>query len=403
MTKIRYTTCIDRYRTDYFLIIASSSNQSGSRQSRDLRTASSATTTTATFTLPIENMAESSPLTLPLSVSVTIPLLLSLPCAYVLYSLHQKRYHTWSFDITNNNNNTATTSSSNVGISTAAPLARHTTKQAEGRKKSSLVTLDIMSFLGRLQHTRNEAKLPESEATSAPPISDSSATLAKLLKPAITSYTISILLSLVCGAIYLSCLSSPTNYSNAINLPLGVSVTCVPFVCFAYTIQGYLSYHRTSPSPSSSTQLSFRRWRFSTGLVVALPVLASVFVASLGAWVSAYVVIGFLSITLCASTILTTYTYRRTITSWMTRVRHQRHSSGSNRRRQTRSWFSGTAAAGGLTVADAEALARQGQMPRPGEKEEEFVARMQHEGVSWITETGESGTKILCSSVFSFY
>ncbi|KAJ9124178.1 hypothetical protein QFC22_000975 [Naganishia vaughanmartiniae] len=320
-------------------------------------------------------MSETSLPTIKLSVGIAIPLLLSLPCVFILYSLFKKRNHTWSFDT----DNTAISApiSDDVENPIAAPQVRHTTKQAEGRKKASLATLDIMSFLGKLQQTQREAITPEMDSTSPPQTSNPSTTLANLLGPALPSYTLSILLSLVCGAIYLSTVSTSA-YSNAINFPLGISVTCAPFVCFAYAMQGHRPSNTTS-SKSPSPHLSFCR---KLGFGLAAPVLASIVVGALGAWVSPYVVITFLGIALCTTSVLTIHACFPTITSWTIRVLHRHHSS--SKRRQTRSWFSGT----GLTAADAEALAGKGQMPRPGEKEDDFVHRMQHEGNSWITETG---------------
>ncbi|KAJ9106215.1 hypothetical protein QFC21_001359 [Naganishia friedmannii] len=331
-------------------------------------------------------MADASLSTIPLSVGVTIPLLLSLPCAYVLYSLFKKRNHTWSFDT---NNTTAAIAVADVEVPTATPHVRYTTKQAEGRKKASLATLDIMSFLGKLQQSRQEAKnTPELDTISTPPVtSDPSATLAKLLKTAVASYTLSILLSLLCGAVYLSCVSN-TDYANAINLPLGISVTCAPFVCFAYSLQGY-----RSTSTSAPTQPSFHQ---NLGFGVIAPVVGSVVVGALSAWVSPYIVIAFLGVALCITTTLTFHTCYPTIKSWTMRVLQHRHES-NKMRRQTRSWFSGV----GMAGADSEALAGQGDMPRPGEKEEDFVARMQNEASSWITETG-NGTRSRTGLMSSF-
>lgn len=324
-------------------------------------------------------MVETDQSTIPLSVGVTIPLFLSLPCAFLLYSLYKKRNHTWSFDITS--------ADSAVPIpheqvpKTTTSEVQHTNKQAEGRKKASLATLDIRSFLGKLQHTRrNEANTPEMEATSPSAIpSDPTTTLSKLLKPAFTFYTASTLLSLICGAIYLSCMSSTTNYSNALNFPLGISVTCVPFVCFAYAIKGLRS-SRTSASSRSTYRKHPVREQLGSGFVA--PVLASIVVAALGAWVSPYIVVALLGIALSSTTIFTVHTCRRIITSQLTRVLTWYGSHGK-RRRQTR--LSGN----GLDHDHAEIFAGRGGMPRPGEKEEDFVHRMQHEGTSWITETGE--------------
>lgn len=186
------------------------------------------------------------------------------------------------------------------------------------------------------------------------------------------SYALGILLSLICGLVYLACATSATP-SRAIDFPLAISATIIPFLVLPHSIEAI--WKRTGNplvAANEEQQRIFRR--------MILPLVGSVAVAALGAWISTYIVIAALAIALLSIFVLALDTSR-----WPLPLLEPRLQQTGTVNRNTKSWFSGN----GLLEADAEALARQGNMPRPGETEDAFLERMQQEGNSWITEAGK--------------
>lgn len=288
----------------------------------------------------------------PLATGIAVPLTFIIPTSILLYTLHhrlQKEQHPPE------------------KVSDSGNGHLRTRNQSAAASKGSLASLDVRPFLDGPQQvqitTRTEEYVPPPTISHG----DRAMRLPVQERSALFSYALSILLSLTCGLVYLACATSATP-SPAIDFPLGISTLVVPFLVLPHSIEGIFKRSRTPLVEAGRQRRLLRR--------IVLPLLASIAVAALGAWVSTYIIVAALLVSLLSISFLALDTSK-----WPLPLLEPRTETTN---RHTKSWFSGN----GLSEADAEALARQGNMPRPGETEDAFLERMQHEGNSWITETG---------------
>ncbi|KAJ9112167.1 hypothetical protein QFC20_002348 [Naganishia adeliensis] len=295
----------------------------------------------------------------PLSVGISVPLVFLIPTSILLYGLYGQLRH--------NSKGPESTQRPGDGDLRAR-------NQNAAASKTSLASLDLRPFLKDLYLGRSD---PRTVEYNVPPAMDqqeaSKPDASTVARSTLFSYALGILLSLICGLVYLACATSATP-SRAIGFPLAISATIIPFLVLPHSIEAI--WKRTGNplvAANEEQQRIFRR--------MILPLVGSVAVAALGAWISTYIVIAALAIALLSISVLALDTSR-----WPLPLLEPRLQQTGTVNRNTKSWFSGN----GLLEADAEALARQGNMPRPGETEDAFLERMQQEGNSWITETAKA-------------
>lgn len=289
----------------------------------------------------------------PLAAAIAVPIVFLIPTGILLYILAYRLRH-----------------------DDTTPVPAHQTgggdlrarNQNAASSKTSLASLDVRPFLDTLYARTGEYNV-SAVAKQNPAVESETLTS---VRPALFSYALGILLSLLCGLVYLSCATS-SGPSSAVNFPLGISVTVIPFLVLPYSIE---DFQRRIEKPLVAG--SGGRWRVCWRF--GLPIGASIVIASLGAWVSGYIVVAILAVTLVSISVLALDNAR-----WPLAMVSSRSQNTDASNRKTKSWFSGN----GLSEADAEALARQGNVPRAGESEDAFLERMQREGNSWITETGK--------------
>jgi hypothetical protein len=290
--------------------------------------------------------------TFPLAAGIVVPLVFIIPSSILLYALYRQ---TWA-----DTKEPETTQQTGNGDLRAR-------NQNAAASKTSLASLDVRPFLKDLHLGPSEPRTVDYSVPDSVEAPESATP--KVVRATLFSYDLGTLLSLICGMVYLACATS-VDHSRAIDFPLGISVTIIPLLVLPHSIEGTLK--RTAKPLAAEDKRIFRR--------IVLPLVGSVAVAALGAWISSYIVIAALAIALISISLLALDTTR-----WPLPLLEPRPQPTDVLNRNTKSWFSGN----GLSEADAEALARQGNMPRPGETEDTFLGRMQQEGDSWITETGK--------------
>lgn len=292
--------------------------------------------------------------TFPLAAAIVVPLVFIIPLSILLYYLHSE--------------STPTENVKNAAEQTNASLVRQNRNAAAS--KTSLASLDVRPFMDSLQQRHIDSRTGEYGVATAEADSKLKDT-PSAIRPIFFAFTLGALLSLICGLIYLTCAASGIT-AKAISLPLSISVILIPSLLLPYVISACPAKFSNpdTATPAVRWQAFLRNW---------IPLLASFIVGILGTWASPYMVIAALSLALITLSVLafaTACQWPRPMTQGRSRL---------NGNRNTKSWFSGNV----LSEADAEALARQGNMPRPGEIEEDFLKRMQQEGNSWVTETGK--------------
>jgi hypothetical protein len=279
----------------------------------------------------------------PLAAGIAVPIVLIIPTSILLYVLYNRIHHD-------------DRSPDNVKGS------------GNGASKVSLASLDVRPFFNNHQRTPTDARAGDDNSTPTVEVKNAENKVPSRVRFTLFSYALGILLSLIFGLIYLACSTSATP-SRAIDFPLGISVLLVPSLVLPHSIEGtFKRTGNTSNVRNAARESIFRR--------IVLPLVGTVAVAALGAWISTYIVVAALVISLLSITFLALDTSKWPLPLMEPRDTIKRH---------TKSWFSGNA----LSEADAEALAGQGNMPRPGETEDAFLERMQQEGNSWITENGK--------------
>lgn len=292
--------------------------------------------------------------TFQLGPAIAIPLVFIIPTGILLYILRSRPRRTDTVNSPVQQNN-----ASAIGLNRNAAVSN-----------ASLASLDVRPFMDNLQQHHIDARASEYGVSQAQ-VHPASINARFSVRSIFFTYTLGTLLSLVCGLIYMTCSASGTT-SNAIKLPLSISVTLIPFLLLPHSVETFLAELAVS-----NTVAHQERWQ--PCLKTWIPLFISFIVGVLGTWAPPYIVVAVLAITLTSLSILTLATARQ----WPRSLFPSRSRVNSNRK--TKSWFSGN----GISEEDAEALARQGNAPRPGESEAAFLQRMQQEGNSWVTETGE--------------
>lgn len=298
--------------------------------------------------------------TFSLAPAIVVPLVSIIALSILLYYLHSQSTHT-----KNVKTQPEPTNPSAIGQNRNA-----------GTSKTSLTSLDVRPFMENLQQQHIDARASECcEVKDQGP---------SIIRPVLSAFARGTLLSLVCGSIYLACAASGID-SKAIRLPLSISVTLIPFLLLPHAISAVL---RTFGN--SDTVALAKPWQ--TCFRLCIPLITSFIVGILGTWASSYIVIAVLALTLVTLSVLTFATPCRWPRSMV------RGRSRLNGNRKTKSWFSGNV----LSKADFEGSAPPGNMPRPGESEEDFLRRMQQEGNSWVTETGKLSANPNTDSDYQF-